>query len=384
MPAEPHSSLAVPNRRTVLRAVTAATTGLTVSTALPATAHATARGGPAHRTELVLLGTCGGPVPMTGRTGIASALVVDGHAYVVDCGPGAFGQYAKAGLTADQLTAVFVTHLHSDHLADLYALLWLRFGGYQPFTHPVHVYGPGPAGALPAVAPQGRTVATVHPAQPTPGLADLLEHQIAATAYDINVRMRSEGWPDIRSLVRAHDITPPATGAGPTTAMAPPMEPFEVMRDDRVRVTAILVDHPPVFPSYAFRFDTADGSVVFSGDTAPTGNLERLARGADILVHEAMDLAVLEAAGLSPAQLQHMRTGHTDVTELGPIADRAGCATLVLSHLVPGGTDLVPDSTWQSKAHRAGGRLVVGRDLLRLPLPGVRAKGSDRTLMPPL
>ncbi|NBM17466.1 MBL fold metallo-hydrolase, partial [Streptomyces sp. GC420] len=227
-------------------------------------------------------------------------------------------------------------------------------------------YGPAPAGALPEPSPASRRVPPVSPELPAPGLSQLVRGQIAATAYDINVRMRSEGWPDIRRLVRPHDIRVPAVGAGPGGPMAPAMEPFEVMRDERVRVTAILVEHPPVFPSYAFRFDTAGGSVVFSGDTGPTPNLVRLARGADVLVHEAIDMEIMALAGLSPAQMEHMRTSHTDVTVLGSIAQQAGCGTLVLSHLVPGRSDFVTDETWRTKASRGyDGQVVVGRDLLR-------------------
>ncbi|MFB8771294.1 MBL fold metallo-hydrolase [Streptomyces broussonetiae] len=372
MPASVPPAPAV-SRRTLLR-TTAAASGLTAAaTVLPRPAPAAATTPAATSgsgTELVLLGTSGGPVPMHGRAGIASALVVDGRAYLVDCGPGSFGRFAEAWLTPDQLEAVFLTHLHSDHLSDLWPLLWLRFGGFQSLTGPVHVYGPGSAGALPDIWPAGRPVPTVCPEEPAPGLSDLVAGHLAATAYDINVRMRSEGWPDIRELVLPHDIRLPGRGrASAEGPVAPPTKPFEVMRDDRVRVTATLVEHPPVFPSFAFRFDTADGAVVFSGDTAPCRNVERLARGADVLVHEVMDLPTLAMAGLRPAQLRHMEISHTDAVRVGRIAERAHCPTLVLSHLVPGATNIVSDDTWRAKASRGySGRVVVGTDLLRLPI----------------
>ena len=145
------------------------------------------------------------------------------------------------------------------------------------------------------------------------------------------------------------------------------MEPFLVMADDRVRVSAILVQHPPVFPSFAFRFDTAHGSVVFSGDTTVTDNIVTIARGAAVLVHEAIDMQVVERHGnLTPEQLQHHRNSHTDVTELGPIAEAAGVKTLVLSHLAPG-TILLPDASWYAKAKRGySGEVIVGRDLMRI------------------
>ncbi|MBX9395324.1 MBL fold metallo-hydrolase [Streptomyces sp. TRM72054] len=363
-----------PTRRTLLRTAAVAS-GAGAVAALPLR-PTPAVAVPHQGTRLVLLGTSGGPVPMHGRAGIASALVVDGRVYLVDCGPGTFGRYAEAWLTAEQLTAVFVTHLHSDHLSDLYPLLWLRFGGFQPLGGPVHVYGPGSAGTLPAVHPAGRSVRTECPSEPAPGTKDLIAGHLAATAYDVNVRMRSEGWPDIRELIVPHDIRfRPPKGAGPRKLMAPPMEPFEVMRDERVRVTAVLVEHPPVYPSFAYRFDTADGSVVFSGDTAPCGNVARLARGADILVHEVMDLDTLALGGLNPAQRRHMEISHTDATRVGPLAERAGVPTLVLSHLVPGATNIVPDATWHTKASRGySGRVVVGHDLTHLPLGTAAAR----------
>ncbi|MGP4002941.1 MBL fold metallo-hydrolase [Streptomyces sp. 8N706] len=328
---------------------------------------------PRTGSTLLLLGTNGGPVPMTGRTGISSVLLVDGRAYMVDFGHGAFVQYARAGLTMADLEAAYVTHLHSDHLADLYSLLWLRFGGYQPLPGPLDIYGPGPAGALPAPHPPWRRVSTVCPENPTPGLSDYLRAQIEATAYDINIRMLNEHWPDIRELLRPHEIRLPDCRAHPRGEMAPRMEPFPVMSDDRTEVTATLVDHPPVFPSFALRFDTAYGSVVFSGDTTSTPNLVTLAQGADVLVHEAIDLQIISAAGLSEQQMRHMRTGHADVTELGRLAQRAGVGTLVLSHLVPGGTDLVPDEVWHRKASQGfDGTVIVGRDLMTIPVRGRR------------
>lgn len=314
-------------------------------------------------TELILLGTAAGPVPMKGRVGISSALVVDGHIYLVDLGHGAFDQFEKGGLDVGSLDGIFVTHLHSDHLADLYNMPWLRFGGVDSMTHTVDIYGPGPAGALPA-ASSGEEVPTVNPENPTPGLSDFFATSMAATAYDLNLRMRDEGWPDIRTLVRTHDIQVPDVGADPITDVAPPMEPFLVMSDDRVSVSAILVQHPPVFPSFAFRFDTEHGSVVFSGDTTITENIVTIAQGADVLVHEAIDLEIVERYGdLTPEQLQHHRNSHSDVTQLGAHAQRAEVNTLVLSHLAPGTTQ-VPDESWHLKASKGfRGSVVVGHDL---------------------
>jgi ribonuclease BN (tRNA processing enzyme) len=304
-----------------------------------------------------------------GRTGIASALVVDGHIYIVDMGHGSFDQFQKSGLDIGDLDDIFITHLHSDHIADLYTMFWLRFGGINPLTHAVTIYGPGPAGALPAPHTPGATATTAEPQHPTPGLTDLINTQIAATAYDVNIRMRDEGWPSIYDRVKLNEIILPDVGASAPDNLTPPMRPFPVMSDDYVQVSAILVKHPPVFPFYAFRFDTAYGSVVFGGDTTVTGNMMTLALGADLLVHEAIDLQALQTAdNYSAAQIQHLKDSHTDVTKVGGVAQAAEVKTLVLSHLAPG-TKLLPDAVWKAKASKGfDGEVIVGNDLMRIPL----------------
>lgn len=319
--------------------------------------------------EIVLLGTAGGPLLGPGRSGVSSALVVDGHVYLIDAGHGAVDQFVRAGLPLPGLTGIFVTHLHSDHITDLYNLLWLTTGGIGTVGHAVDVYGPGRAGHLPDPFPAGRTVPTVSVRNPTPGLDDLIRLQIEATAYDINIRMRDEAWPDPRPLIRTHEVRLPRVGASARGPVAPPTRSFPVMSDARVRVTATLVDHAPVFPSFAYRFDTAYGSVVFSGDTAPTKNLVTLARGADVLVHEAIDVDIVRASGLDEAKIRHLLTSHTDSTLVGGIAAAAGVPTLVLNHLSPGNPALVPDTTWSRKAATGyAGTVVVGHDLQRVSL----------------
>ncbi|GAB7042475.1 MULTISPECIES: MBL fold metallo-hydrolase [Catenuloplanes] len=362
------------NRRHLLRSAAAVTGAAAAGPALPGVAAgAEPVTVPATGTHLVLLGTSGGPVPFAGRSGMASAVVVDGYAYLVDLGHGAFDQIGRAGISPERIPAAFLTHLHSDHVADAFSLPWLRFGGVNALGMPLHVHGPGRAGALPPPR-AGQPVRTVNPDLPTPGTVDFFAGVINAAAYDINLRLRDEGWPDIGEMLVPHDIAVPGDVAGPG-AVAPPMEPFPVMADDRVRVSAILVDHPPVFPAFGFRFDTDHGAIVFSGDTTVSDNLVRLARGADVLVHEVIDLAALRLQpDLTEAQIAHLTESHTDVRAVGAIAQRAGVGTLVLSHLSPGAKAL-PDEGWQRQAQRGfDGRVVVGNDLdvLRLRPRGRR------------
>lgn len=298
-------------------------------------------------TELFLLGTAGGPPPVTTRAGTASALSVRGKVYVVDCGRSAVTQYGRTGLRFQDLTSVFVTHLHIDHIADYANFILLGAHGVNDagdaVLSPFDAYGPGPAGALPD-AYGGGQAGTVDPADPTPGLQALTEKSLEATAYSSNIFMRESGRPDPHTHVDVHEIKlPPGAGADPLRNTAPDMEPFLVMDDGTVRVSAVLVPHGLVFPCFAYRFDTPDGSVVFSGDTALSDNMVRLAQGADILVHEVIDLDFYRnSTGYSEALLHHMAAAHTDVTEVGPLAQRCGVHTLALTHITPADTFLVP------------------------------------------
>jgi ribonuclease BN (tRNA processing enzyme) len=142
------------------------------------------------------------------------------------------------------------------------------------------------------------------------------------------------------------------------------------MRDENVTVSAAVVQHPPVRPALAYRFDFHDRSIVFSGDTAPIEAVARLAKGADILVHEAMYVPALEVyirnriAQGSPIRfddyMTHMKVDHSSVEDVGRIAKEAGVQTLVLSHLTPG-IDGIQDETWRNLAAKQfKGEIVVG------------------------
>jgi ribonuclease BN (tRNA processing enzyme) len=331
-----------------------------------------------NETKLVLLGTAGGPLPSPVRSGIAHALVVGDRVHVVDCGSGVTRQLRRAHLLS-RLHQVFLTHLHSDHACDYFNLFLLGWPVLQ-WNPPVHVWGPGTAGpmcALPAEEPGERDIPLINAENPTPGIVDITNYSVQAHSFDINVRMREAGRADLTSMIVPHDIELPAgLGARAPEPVAPPMTPFLVTEDDDVRVTATLVQHAPVFPAFAFRFDTAAGSVVFSGDTAPTPNLVELARGADILVHEVFDDAhedpeegVTEADAWEAEQRQnHLLTSHTALSLVGAVAAAAGVAKLVLTHFIPG-DDERPDHEWVAGAGAGfDGEVIVGHDLMELEL----------------
>jgi ribonuclease BN (tRNA processing enzyme) len=312
-------------------------------------------------TELVLLGTAGAPLPVAGRGGISSALVVDGRVFVIDCGRGSPSALADAGLGFGQLEAVFLTHLHADHIGDLPGLLlygWgARTGPAGPLP-PVRVYGPSRPAALPSGDAAFRRETVIAPQRPAPGTADLVASILDGYAYHLNVMPLDAAMPDAGQLVRAIDIPVPAA------------TPVAVFADDAVRVTAVAVSHGHAVPALAYRFDTADGAVVFSGDTTVNENLIALARGADILVHQVADLGFLARGGLTGAGVDRMAGLHADVTQVGGVAERAGARELILTHYLPADPAVISEADW---ARRAGenfsGITTADRDGLRRSLP---------------
>ncbi|MFI7495325.1 MBL fold metallo-hydrolase [Kocuria sp. M4R2S49] len=323
--------------------------------------------------RVVTLGTAGGPLlrPDQGsphRSGIATAVVVDSAVYLVDCGHGVGLRMVEAGLRFTDLAGIFITHHHSDHTIDLNSVMvlgGLAFRGHADRTVPV--LGPGRRGVLPPVSdPAEEEPDPVFPDAPTPGTADLVELLLRAHATDLNDRRRDSRAPDLSRVFRGEDIAvPPHLGFHPDDANHPAMDPVEVFADEHVRVSATLVQHQPVAPAFAFRFDSAYGSVTVSGDTAPSENLVRLATGCDLLLHEAIDLDAVVGSYRDPSQkdlsasMAHHRRAHSTPEDAGRIATAAQVHTLALHHLVPAHA---PTETWQRASTTFSGELLVPAD----------------------
>jgi ribonuclease BN (tRNA processing enzyme) len=348
--------------------------------------HAPVRG---YRTKLVLLGTAAGPAWWLGsdRAGISSAIAVDDAVYLVDCGDGVGMRYRQTDLAPephlralDRLRGIFLTHLHSDHTIDYPNIPVFGASGYlRTVPEPIQVFGPGNRGALPAFVGTGPEPPVISPQDPTPGTEAMTEYLYKAFATDLNDRIRDGGGVDPHGKLQVHDIPlPPEAGTDPSTP-PPSVPPFTVYEDDRVRVTGTLVDHGQVYPSFGFRFDSDDGAVALSGDTAPSDNLVRLAEGADVLVHEVIDRAWVESLFGQPpfpppvqALIDHLLESHTTIEDVGPVAERAGVRTLVLNHFVPSNN---PPQRWRQAKRGFSGRLVVGEDLMQVGV-GVRRPGG--------
>lgn len=336
--------------------------------------------GSAH---IVLLGTSGGRTSWRGvqAAGISSAIVVNRQVYLVDFGAGWLRRYFQAGLGApppsrglESLRAAFITHLHADHVVDYPSLaLFGASDGLGERKDPLPVFGPGPRGSLPRISGTNQGVASVvAPENPTPGTIELTELIYKAFATDINDNILDSRKPNPHSVIKANDIKVPKSDLiDPNADDEPDMAPFQIYEDENVRVTATLVSHPPVYPSFAFRFDTKQGSAVFSGDTSPSRNLIRLAKNADVLVHEVIDTAWVDDLYPKPrtaaqeAKAHHLVHSHTAVEDVGAIAYKANVKKLVLSHLAPADDS---DARWTKAKNGFQGELIVGKDLKWIPL----------------
>jgi ribonuclease BN (tRNA processing enzyme) len=334
-----------------------------------------------YNTRVTLLGTAGGPPwwENSGRAGISTLITVNGAQYLIDCGEGWGPRFRESGASTpgfehgiDNLRAVFITHHHSDHTVDYPNLLLLAWhNGSNGLKQPVQIYGPGDRTVLPPVFGNRSEAPEVwNPSSPTPGIEESTHRLLQAYATDINDRMRDNAKRDLREIFEVHDIELPASvGSDPNGQPSPAMDPFEVYADENVRVTAILVDHRPVFPAFAFRFETADGSVVISGDTGVCDNLVTISKDADLLLHECIDLEWIsslvgpESNNPDPYLMQHMLAAHTSIDQVGPQAEKARVKSLVLTHLVPGNT---PVEKWNEARHGFTGDFYVGEDLMHL------------------
>jgi ribonuclease BN (tRNA processing enzyme) len=301
-------------------------------------------------TWLVILGSRGGPVVDPLRAQTASVVVVDGAAYLVDCGYGAVRQLVSANVGYQRIERVFLTHLHDDHIGDLAALLSYQWTGGK--TTPTEVYGPY-------------------------GTAHLVQAAIAYFNANVQIRTVDEGRvSDPTTLYHGHDVAASAA-------------PVRVYQDERVTVTAVENAHYPtrstermLHRSIALRFDTPHRSIVFSGDTTYSPNLVALAKGADVFVCEIMDQSIREqmlargraaaAAGNAESIFRHIAETHSSPAEVARMASEAKVKTVVLNHLLPGLTRAdglaFPVSAFIDGVRNAGyaGEVIVSQDLMVL------------------
>jgi ribonuclease BN (tRNA processing enzyme) len=303
-------------------------------------AHAAAAdpaGSNSKLSRLVLLGTQGGPRVTGERAEPSNLLIVRGRPYLVDAGNGVVRQLALAHFQPADIHEIFITHNHDDHNADWGTLMGLAWTGGN--TKPITVHGP-------------------------PGTQSMLKGFLQYFAPNAAAHYMEGSHVPPADTMRATEIR----GSG------------LVYQDDNIRVTAVENCHyhfakgTPGYgwqKSFAFRFQTPDRVIVFSGDTGPCAPvLANFAKGADILVHEVIDVAAIEQslrARTTPERFEplmnHMRTEHSTPEQVGQTASEAGVKMVVLSHIVapPGGSDA---KYVEGVRKLYSGPVVVGKDLM--------------------
>jgi ribonuclease BN (tRNA processing enzyme) len=282
------------------------------------------------RTRIVFLGTKGGPRVGVGPSNPANLVMVNDTPFVIDCGMGVSHQLVTAGVPLESVKYIFISHHHSDHNLEYGNLVYNAWAA--GLSTPVHSFGPK-------------------------GIEAMTETYWQLNKFDVDTRIEDEGRPDPRKLLIAKDIT----------------EDGVVLQTPDVKVTAFRTPHPPIVDNFAYKFETPDGTIVFSSDTAYNPKLAEFAKGADVLVHEAIYLPWVDrlvARVKNGATLKkHLLESHTAAEDVGRIADAAQVKVLVMSHLVPGELD-VTDEQWSGEASKHfKGRLIVARDLMQLALP---------------
>ena len=260
----------------------------------------------------------------------STLLRLGGHRVVVDCGLGVTRALVDQGVSLADLSRIFITHLHADHYLELGPLLhtaWLA-----GLATPVDVHGPA-------------------------GLDRYWAGWLQAMADEITARESGEGRPALADLVRIHVVDDAGFDCG-----------------GGLEVRAMRNRHPPLVDSFAYAFSAGGRRVCFSGNTAYAPELAGLFGGADMLVHEAMLLASLEAliARIGNADerlMQRWLAGHTSAADAARLAADSGVRTLVFHHLIPADDPGVSEEAWLSEVRpHWSGRFVLGRDGLVVPL----------------
>lgn len=281
--------------------------------------------------EVTLLGT-GSPIPDPDRAGPSTLIRAGGQTFLVDCGRGVQQRLAAAGSAANLLTALLLTHLHSDHIADLGDVIITRWiSTFTPDPAPFQIIGP-------------------------PGTAEVVDAMLAAFGHDIGYRIAHHADLTAPPAIEVHEYTEGV-----------------VWDHDGVRILAAPTDHRPVAPTIGFRVEHGDASVVLAGDTVPCDTLDELAAGAGALVHTAIRHDLIDAMPLQ--RIRDICDYHSSVEQAADTAARAGVGILILTHYVPSPARGQYDD-WRALAATVFDRQIeLGDDLHRVQVhPGVCVK----------
>ena len=272
--------------------------------------------------DVTLLGT-GSPLPDPNRAGPATLIQAGGEHYLVDAGRGVLMRLTAAGVPANQLTALLITHLHSDHITDLNDVITSQWiSTFQPTL--LRIVGP-------------------------PGTKEVVGHIVASLGPDIAYRIAHHTDLNEQPLLEVIEVTDGPVDLGGVVA-----------------ITAGPTDHRPVEPSVGFRFDHAGNGVVVAGDTVPCAGLDALCAGADALVHSVIRTDII--GNIAIQRLQDTLDYHSSPEEAAQTAARAGVRTLVLTHYVPAIPPGGGDDWRELAAAHFSGRVELGDDLHQIQI----------------
>lgn len=320
---------------------------------LPDRARQAAQGGRVDLLEdgalhVVLCGT-GSPLPDPDRAGPCTAVLADGRFFVVDVGPGATKSIQLLGLPRGRLSALLLTHFHSDHIAELGELVFSSWVGGR--TQPLLVYGPE-------------------------GVEQVVAGFQQAYAFDAGYRTAHHG----------AELMPPAAGRAEAQTIrladsageASSASSTVIYDQDGLRVSAAAVDHRPIAPAVGYRFDFGGRCVVVSGDTVRSPALAAAAKGCDLLVHEVLSDTLVSAAaralaGAGNARLAQMLTDtldyHTFPADVFALGAEAGVRVVALTHLVPPVPAAQAEAVFTQGRDAFSGAVHVGVDGMHFTLP---------------
>ena len=274
--------------------------------------------------RITLLGT-GCPAVHPRRLGAAQLIEGGGARLLVDCGSGCTQRLVETGHSAATPDALLVTHLHSDHLVDLWQLTVA--GWHAGRTRPLRLYAPPP----------------------------VLAH----------ARTLQAAWAEERAQRLAYEARPNPDGFALELIA---IEPGQTLRFADLEVAVIEVDHRPVAPALGFVFADGRHRLAFSGDTRPCAALIEAARDCDLLVHEVFAHGTMQPKpGIrSAATISAVEAYHTLSTDLGAIAAEARAKALLLTHIVP--PDASPERLLADVRRGYQGPVIVGEDLMAVDL----------------
>ena len=286
--------------------------------------------------KVVLLGTRSGPAVDAQRLGISTLVLAGPEKLLFDCGRAMTTGMARLAINPADVTKVFLTHLHSDHIVSLPELVLFPWAS-QGRAAPVQVWGPD-------------------------GTRSMVKHLLDAFSFDIHIRR------DVDEKFSPEGIK----------VIANDIREGVVHEANGVKVTAFSVDHGPVKPAFGYRIDYQGHSVVISGDTKPSDSLVKFSQHVDVLIHELGQSKqdprltgppdeLIPNLGITRRQARTIVDHHTDAAEAGQVFERVQPRLAVFSHF----PNVVPADALRLVRQSYAGRVEFGEDLMTIDIGSV-------------